>query len=105
MAQVSAQMSRSLVFRQRARLGIAEAVEWYELRSATLAADFVAEIEAATAAIERNPHQYQKFRGEFRRMVIRRFPYSLVYIATDYEIVIMRCIHHRQNPRRLDDLA
>jgi plasmid stabilization system protein ParE len=98
-------MSRRLVFRQRARLEISEAFEWYEMRNATLAADLVAEIEAAAAAIGRNPYQYQKFRGEFRRLVLRRFPYNLVYIATDDEIVIMRCIHHRQSPRRLDDLA
>jgi plasmid stabilization system protein ParE len=97
-------MSRTLVVRPRARLAIAEAFDWYESRSAGLGAEFGRAADAAIAAVERNPEQYQKVRGDFRRARLRRFPYSLIYRLTIDEIVIVRFIHNLSDPRRLDDL-
>lgn len=97
-------MGRRLIVRQRARLAIAEAFEWYNLRSPGLGIEFGRAADAAAAAVERNPEQYQKIRGEFRRAVLRRFPYSLIYRITAEEIVILTCIHNHRDWRRLDEL-
>jgi plasmid stabilization system protein ParE len=89
-----------LDFRLKARLDIAEAVGWYSERGKSLGADFARTIEDTLTAIADNPHQYQRIRGEVRRAVLTRFPYSLLYTCSDDAIVVMRCFHHRRNPRR-----
>jgi plasmid stabilization system protein ParE len=93
-------MIRRLVFRLQARSDIAEAMAWYETQGKGLGADFLRAVEVSTAAIEHNPYQYQKARGEVRRVVLRRFPYSLIYVPSDDEIVVLACVHGRRNPAR-----
>jgi hypothetical protein len=51
--------------------------------------------------IRRNPDQYQIIKGQARRAVLRRFPYSLVYVASEQEIVVLACFHGRRDPRKL----
>jgi plasmid stabilization system protein ParE len=93
-------MIRTLIFRLQARLDILEAVSWYETRSAAGGNDFIQDVETTLAAVQNNPHQYQKVRGEVRRAVLQRFPYGLFYRPDENEIIVMRCLHHRRNPAR-----
>jgi plasmid stabilization system protein ParE len=98
-------MSRRLVVRARARFAIAEAVEWYEARTDALSEDFVSAVEQAMATIAHNPFQYQKVHGELRRVGLQRFPYSLIYVATDDEVIVLTCVHNVRDPRRWQDLG
>jgi|ERR1700760_337811 plasmid stabilization system protein ParE len=94
-------MNRKVIFRARAEAEIAEAVEWYETRGKGLGADFMRSLEATIAAIQRAPTQYQIVKGQARRAVLRRFPYSLVYMASEQEIIVLACFHGRRDPRKL----
>jgi plasmid stabilization system protein ParE len=94
-------MSRRLVFLAEAEAEIAEAGEWYETRGKGLGADFMRSVEATVAAIQRAPTQYQIVKGQARRAVLRRFPYSLVYKASEHEIIVLACFHGKRDPRRL----
>jgi toxin ParE1/3/4 len=93
-------MTRRLVFRPQARSDIAEAVAWYEAQGQGLGADFIRAVEVAAASILANPFQYQRVRDDRRRAALRRFPYSLIYVNSDDEIVVLACIHGRRNPKR-----
>jgi plasmid stabilization system protein ParE len=93
-------MNRSVILRPEAEAELAEAVDWYESRGKGLGADFMRAVEAALASIERNPEQHQIVKGKVRRAVLRRFPYGLIYLASQYEITVVACFHGRRDPRR-----
>jgi hypothetical protein len=38
--------------------------------------------------------------GNARRAVLRRFPYSVIYVVRDDELVIAACIHSGRDPIR-----
>jgi plasmid stabilization system protein ParE len=90
----------TLIFRPEAEVEIIDAITWYEERGKGLGAEFLRAFEATLAAIERNPHQYAIVEGEIRRAVLRRFPYSIMYVIVDHELLILACFHASRNPER-----
>jgi plasmid stabilization system protein ParE len=93
-------MTRRILFRPEAEAELVEAAKWYEERGKGLGADFLRAVDVAIAAIERHPFAYRKVFGEVRRVLLRRFPYGVIYAVTDDEIVILACMHGRRDPRR-----
>jgi plasmid stabilization system protein ParE len=94
---------RRTIFRPEAEAELAEAVEWYETRGKGLGAAFIRSLEAAISAIERQPFAYPVVSGSARRAPMRRFPYSVIFVASDDEILIVACFHGRRNPQRWKD--
>src|SRR5207244_3524705 len=92
-------MSRELIVEPEAEAEIDEASRWYDAQSPGLGADFLRAVEAALAAIGRNPFQYQAVHGEVRRAGVRRFPHGLMYVVSDRETIVLACFHGRRNPR------
>ena len=93
-------MTRRLVFRPEAESELAEALDWYETRGRGLGAEFLRALDAAIAVLQRHPTLYPVVFGAARRAVLRRFPYSLIYVIDNEDIVIAACIHSRRDPRR-----
>lgn len=93
-------MNRELVFRSLAETEIDEAVAWYASRSQRISAEFVAALEAAIASVYLTPEQYPIVAGELRRALLQRFPYGLIYLFNEDEVIIVACAHTRQDPRR-----
>ena len=87
-----------LVFRPEARQEAREARDWYEGKAHGLGLEFTRAIDATTAAIKRFPESFPIVAGPYRQAVLRRFPYSIIYEIIDYEIVVLRCFHHRRDP-------
>ena len=92
-------MNRELILGPEAEAEIAEARDWYDQRRPGLGADFVHAVDAMLVTIQHSPFQYQTVWGQFRRAGLRRFPYGLIYIASDREINVVACFHGRRNPR------
>ena len=62
-------------------------------RQLILAPEAEAEIEAVLETVQRNPQQYQAVFRDLRRAPLRRFPFSVMYILSESEIVVLACIH------------
>ncbi len=62
------------------------------------AADFADEIDAAIAAIRETPLGYPRYEGELRVKVIPRFPYAILYLVEEKEIVIETIIQQEREP-------
>lgn len=92
-------MTWAAIIRPRARLQIAEAVDWYDSQSPGRGDDFLRSLEETIEAICRNPYQFQTLRGDLRRAVLRRFPYLVIYAASEHEVTVLRCVHARRHPR------
>jgi plasmid stabilization system protein ParE len=50
--------------------------------------------------LQRHPTLYPLVFGNARRAVLRRFPYSVIYVVRDDELVIAACIHSGRDPIR-----
>ena len=92
-----------VLFRPEAREDAIQARDWYEKQSAGLGGEFVRALEAGVAVARRSPDAFPSVGGEFRRVLLRRFPYSLVYQFQGDTLVVLACFHHRRNPRTLSD--
>lgn len=88
-----------IVFRPEARAEALEARAWYELRSPGLDLEFARALEAALQSALRDPAVFAKVEGECRRVILRKFPYSLVYRAEQDVFPVVAVFHHRRNPR------
>ncbi|HEY4125553.1 MAG TPA: type II toxin-antitoxin system RelE/ParE family toxin [Rhizomicrobium sp.] len=95
-------MSRVL-FRQEAENDVAEAFAWYESRSKGLGADFLRALDVAVSSIQRRPSLHREIAPGRRRVLLRRFPYSVVYYLHNEDLVIVACFHGKRDPRRLQD--
>lgn len=88
-----------LVIAPRALAELRDAAAFYGASgNLRLANAFVAEFERATAQIGENPVVGASFRQRWRRYVLRRFPYSVIYCASDNQILIIAVAHHRRRP-------
>ena len=93
-------MTRPIVFRPEVEAELAEAVDWYEMRGQGLGAELLRSLDAVIAQVQRRPTLYPIVFGSARRAVLRRFPYSVIYIVQDDEILIAACIHSKRDPIR-----
>lgn len=66
--------------------------------SIALAQDFISEFERSVDLLRANPKLGPVFHGGFRRLPLRRFPYSLVYFVAGEEIRIIAVAHQRRRP-------
>jgi plasmid stabilization system protein ParE len=64
-----------------------------------LGAEFTAAVEQAVQRIAARPLAYQRVRGETRRAVLDRFPYSIYFRLVGDDVFVL-AVHGRQHPRR-----
>ena len=85
-------------FRRAARLEYDEAATWYEARREGLGREFVAEIDRAVARAREVPHQFPIVLRDIRRVVVSRFPYSVLFRVKPARIVVLSIFHARRDP-------
>jgi plasmid stabilization system protein ParE len=72
-------MAAKLILAPEAEQDIAEAYAWYEERRIGLGEDFLSCVEACPEAINRAPERCPIVHENYRRALVRRFPYALFY--------------------------
>jgi toxin ParE1/3/4 len=90
-------MSR-FVFHPGAERDIDEAATWYEIQQEGLGRQFRETIEAAFESIRLNPTAYARIRGPYRRFVVHRFPYNVVYRPSAGALYILSVSHGHRDP-------
>lgn len=86
------------VFRPEAQIELLEAQAWYEARSPGLGFEFARAIDAAVTRALRTPLTFPRIEAEFRHVAARKFPYSIIYDASESELVVVSCFHHSCRP-------
>jgi plasmid stabilization system protein ParE len=80
-----------------------EAIAHYRAIDARLAARLLDEIDAGKQAIERFPNAWKRLPSGVRAFPLRRFPYTLLYMADGDEILIVAYAHQSREPRYWED--
>jgi len=94
-----------VLFRPEARAEVLEAQNWYESRAIGLGLEFARVVDAAIASAARDPELFAFVAGSCRRILLRRFPFSLVFRVRGDELLVIAVFHHRRNPSRLTQRA
>jgi len=91
-------MSLSVSFRRSARAEFIEAAARYERERQNLGVEFVAEIERCVIAAAERPMTYSAIYKDVRRVVAKRFPFSIYYRAEAHRIVVLAVFHGSRDP-------
>ena len=75
-----------------------EAIDYYEDCQTGLGKQLTQEIDASIKLILAFPTAWTLLEGEVRRILIRRFPFGLLYISRDEEIYILAVMNLNRNP-------
>ncbi len=94
-------MKYKVLIRPEVEADLTHIYRWYEEHSAGLGADFLRTVDANLISIQRYPSGYPIIHKQVRRSLLRRFPYSLFYLAHDDTIVVLACFHAKRDPRKL----
>ncbi len=81
-----------------ARLEFLEALSFYESRAPGLGADFLDELERSVESIASNPSLGASFEGGTRRVLLRRFPFGIIYEILSDHVLVVAVAHHRRRP-------
>lgn len=87
-----------VIFNELAERELNEAIQYFEHEQAGLGLTFLNEIRRCTAAVAEHPRAGATIRGRIRRRLCQRFPYGLLYTATDAEIRILAVMNLRRRP-------
>ena len=71
---------------------------WYQNQAIGLGDDFLAELETAYETILELPETWPKFQQGFRRFLLSKFPFSIVYRFTQGTIFIVAVMHNSRKP-------
>lgn len=91
-------MKKPIHLRPEAADEFNEAYHWYEERRGGLGANFQLCVEEAFERIQRDPESYPVVHQEVRQLLIRRFPYSVLYEVETDRIVVIAVFHGSRDP-------
>ena len=93
-------MLRNLIILPEAELDAAQAYIWYEEQELGLGEEFLRCVDACIQSIRRNPETYQVAHENYRRAVVRRFPYVVFYEPSDTTVIVYAVFHCSQDPKK-----
>ncbi len=79
---------------------IESAFEWYNNQRKGLGYEFLDCLEASLHKIGKYPEMYEICYSNFRRCVVRKFPFSIFYTIEETEIAIHSVFDNRQDPQK-----
>ena len=88
-------MTTQIKLLAEAEADLADAALWYEGRVPGLAAEFLRCVEEALGRVARHPLAYRPIDGGYRRALVRRFPFAVVFRLVE-ETAVVVAIHHTQ---------
>ncbi len=74
---------------------------WYEAKSPGLGEEFLRIFYACVGEIPRHPLLYPKVHNEFRRRLLRRFPYAIYFMIKDDQIIVFGLFPCARDPRTI----
>ena len=75
-----------------------EASLFYEAASDGLGSDFLTDVQIGINNLLEHPHLGQPVGGGMRRMLLHRFPFSLIYSIESDAILIIAVAHYGRRP-------
>jgi plasmid stabilization system protein ParE len=91
-------MAARLIIAPDVEQDIAETYGWYEERQAGLGEEFLTCVDACIQKIVRRPQAYPKAYLQYRRALVRRFPYLVFYEYVGDTVTVFGVFHASRHP-------
>lgn len=91
-------MSYSLSFLGAVEDDAIEVFLWYEKKSKGLGEEFLRIFYACAGELQKNPLVYAKVYKDFRRRLLKRFPYAIYFRIEKRTILVCGLFHCARNP-------
>lgn len=93
-------MAVELVISGDAENDLGDAYHWYEQRRVGLGEEFLGCIDACIQRICRTPDLFGAVHQDFRRALVRRFPYAVFYEYDGRSVTIYAVFHTSRDPKK-----
>lgn len=93
-------MSAKLIIAPEAQQDVDEAYCWYEDRRPGLGEEFLSCVDACIQAICRMPDLHPILYEEYRRALVRRFPYAVFFEYSADKVTVYSMFHTSQDPKK-----
>jgi len=93
-------MAAELIIAPEVEQDIADAYAWYEDRRIGLGEEFLSCIDACIATVLRAPEIYELVHENYRRSLVRRFPFAVFYEFETGVVTIYSVFHTSRDPAK-----
>jgi hypothetical protein len=90
--------SKPLRFHPQAEQEYLTSLAWYRDRSLVAALNFESVFELAAERIGETPQRWPIYYRDFRKYILKQFPFSIVYQDFSNEIMVFAVAHGRRRP-------
>jgi hypothetical protein len=87
-----------IIFHPDVALEVKSSYEWYEEHAVGLGEDYLTELESAYETIMELPNTWPKFNRKYRRFLLSKFPFSIIYRPNNNSIYIVAVMHNYRRP-------
>ncbi|MBL1275285.1 MAG: type II toxin-antitoxin system RelE/ParE family toxin [Ectothiorhodospiraceae bacterium] len=87
-----------LVFHPSVASEISASYHWYQEQAEGLGDDFLTELESSYDAICELPDTWPKFKQYFRRFLLSKFPFSVIYRPDGDILYVIAVMHNSRKP-------
>ena len=92
-------MAAELVVAPEAALDISKAYVWYESHRVGLG-EVLNAVDASMERIRRQPAIYARVHEEYRRALLRRFPYAIFFEYAETAVTVYAVFHTSRDPEK-----
>ena len=96
-------MAAKLIIAPEVAQDLAEASAWYESRRTGLGEEFLSCVDACIATILRMPEMQTAVYKQYRRALVRRFPYAVFYEHEGQTVTVYAVLHGSRDPEKWRD--
>lgn len=93
-------MAAELIVAPEADRDLDEAYSWYETQAAGRGDDLLCRVDACIQAILRFPEMHPRIHGNYRRALIRKYPFAVFYEYEEETVTIYCVIHTSRDPEK-----
>lgn len=93
-------MAVELVIAPETERDLEDAYAWYERQRAGLGEEFLECVDACIEALCRSPGMYAVVHENYRRALVRRFPYAIFYEHVDAVVTVYCVAHTARDPEK-----
>ena len=93
-------MAANLIIAPEAVADLDEAYSWYEAQRIGRGDDFLIRVDACIQGILRMPEMHTRFHQNYRRALVRKYPFAIFYEYTEDAVTVYSVFHTSQDPKK-----
>lgn len=95
--------SKPYRFHPQAWQEVEEAAEWYGQQNPEASIRFLSILHDGLESISRRPRRWPGYLRSTRRLILFKFPFSIIYREEPFEVSIVAIAHHKRRPEYWKD--